>query len=205
LQHEVGGGPGGVRAPQRCDVSRQKNRCSLCGNRMDRENATFEHEDGRGMGGSRQDDRIWKLDPVTRELKPYNSVAHGWCNGKKGSQRMQAFESLSAAKCGVGRKWSKPPKRREDGGRQSEAVSRDHGGGSPGCIPTDRPLCEELARQPGGVQRDFCRCVRSPGNRDVMLRVIEVLRNSLDAEEIRLKTGRSLGAGERLSMLNTKQ
>jgi hypothetical protein len=44
-----------------------------------------------------------------------------------------------------------------------------------------------------------------PGNRDVMLRVIEVLRNSLDAEEIRLKTGRSLGAGERLSMLNSKQ
>jgi hypothetical protein len=93
--------------------ARQKNRCSLCGNLMDRENATFEHEDGRGMGGSRQDDRIWKLDPVTGELKPYNSAAHGWCNGKKGSQRMEAFESLSAAKCGVGRKWSKPPKRRD--------------------------------------------------------------------------------------------
>jgi hypothetical protein len=68
-------------------------RCSLCGNLMDRENATFEHEDGRGMGGAHQDDRIWKPDPVTGELKPYNSVAHGWCNGKKGSQRMEAHRS----------------------------------------------------------------------------------------------------------------
>jgi hypothetical protein len=77
---------------------RQKGRCSLCGNLMDRENATFEHEDGRGMGGAHQDDRILKPDSGAGELKPYNSVAHGWCNGNKGSQRMAAFKMGAGAK-----------------------------------------------------------------------------------------------------------
>jgi len=43
---------------------------------------TFEHQDGRGMGGSHRDDRI-EIDG-----KPYNGAAHGKCNSDKGSKRV---------------------------------------------------------------------------------------------------------------------
>jgi hypothetical protein len=50
--------------------------------------ASFEHQDGRGMDGGHRDDRIEKPDPVTGEMKPYNGAAHFWCNSLKGSVRM---------------------------------------------------------------------------------------------------------------------
>jgi len=56
--------------------------CSICGGPMVLgESATFEHTDGRGMGGGHRDDRI--------EIngKPHNSAAHGFCNAMKGSKR----------------------------------------------------------------------------------------------------------------------
>lgn len=43
---------------------------------------TFEHQDGKGSGGSRQDDRIFNPDGSW-----YNAAAHGDCNAKKGSVR----------------------------------------------------------------------------------------------------------------------
>jgi hypothetical protein len=66
---------------------RQNSRCILCGKHLERVRASFEHEDGKGMNSSHRDDRIWKVDPVTGERKSYNGVAHGWCNGRKGSKR----------------------------------------------------------------------------------------------------------------------
>jgi hypothetical protein len=63
-------------------LRRQHHICALCGayiGPFDR--ASFEHQDGRGMGGSNRDDRI-EIDG-----KPYNAVAHGWCNANKGSRR----------------------------------------------------------------------------------------------------------------------
>lgn len=42
--------------------------------------ATFEHEDGRGMGGAKRDDRIEK------DGMPYNGAAHWQCNQDKGSR-----------------------------------------------------------------------------------------------------------------------
>ena len=57
---------------------RDKGMCCICGGWIQRlSEATFEHKDGRGMGGSRRDDRIEK-----------NGVAHFWCNTRKGSQRV---------------------------------------------------------------------------------------------------------------------
>jgi hypothetical protein len=44
--------------------------------------ATFEHQDGRGMGGGHRDDRI-EIDG-----KPYNGAACLSCNGSKGSKRI---------------------------------------------------------------------------------------------------------------------
>lgn len=46
---------------------------------------TFEHDNGRGHGGGKRDDRI--------EIggKPINSVACWFCNNKKGSQPLSAF------------------------------------------------------------------------------------------------------------------
>lgn len=69
-------------------LQRQKYQCGLkisrlCPGFLSFESATFEHVDGRGMGRSRQDDRIEK------DGKPYNCAACGWCNAKKGSQRAE--------------------------------------------------------------------------------------------------------------------
>lgn len=46
------------------------------------EYATFEHQDGRGMGGAKRDDRTEK------DGKPYNGAAHLLCNSIKGSLRI---------------------------------------------------------------------------------------------------------------------
>ena len=51
-----------------------------CPGVLDLREATFEHEDGRGMGGSKRDDRIEK------DGTPYNGAAHLNCNGEKGSR-----------------------------------------------------------------------------------------------------------------------
>jgi hypothetical protein len=48
---------------------------------------TFEHEDLRGMGGARRDDRIWKIDEEGNKI-PLNFAVHGICNRSKGSQRL---------------------------------------------------------------------------------------------------------------------
>jgi hypothetical protein len=50
--------------------------------------ATFEHQDGRGMDGGHRDDRIERLDKKTGQMKPYNGVAHWQCNREKGSVRI---------------------------------------------------------------------------------------------------------------------
>jgi hypothetical protein len=61
---------------------RQKWRCALCGKPMSEDDVTFDHQDGRGMGGSRRDDRI-EIDG-----KRFNAAAHEKCNGEKGSRRV---------------------------------------------------------------------------------------------------------------------
>ena len=62
---------------------RQGGMCSLCkpSHRLDFGTATFEHSDGRGSGGKHRDDRI------TKDGKPYNSLACWWANMEKGSRR----------------------------------------------------------------------------------------------------------------------
>lgn len=73
---------------------RQKRRCCLegkikeCPGYLRWSDAVFEHQDGRGDGGGHRDDRIEKPDPETGKMKPYNGVAHPWCNMLKGSQRI---------------------------------------------------------------------------------------------------------------------
>lgn len=47
--------------------------------------ATFEHVDGRGMGGAKRDDRIVK------DGKPYNLAACALCNQLKGSRTLEAL------------------------------------------------------------------------------------------------------------------
>lgn len=61
---------------------RQYGLCSICGLPMSKEEATYEHSEGRGMNGGHRDDRI-EIDG-----KPSNSAAHGMCNVKKGSVRV---------------------------------------------------------------------------------------------------------------------
>jgi len=68
---------------------RQTHRCCLCGKWLRSEEATFEHQDGRGMGGGHRDDRI-EVDG-----KPINGAAHFWCNSAKGSRRMNYNAVLS--------------------------------------------------------------------------------------------------------------
>lgn len=61
--------------------TRQRNLCAICHSFMDEDDTTFEHEDLRGMGGARRDDRIVIAG------KPNNFAVHGKCNGEKGSKR----------------------------------------------------------------------------------------------------------------------
>lgn len=53
--------------------------------------ATFEHEDGRGMGGAKRNDAIWK------DGKPYNRAAHYICNMQKGSVPLEKFQADRAS------------------------------------------------------------------------------------------------------------
>jgi hypothetical protein len=54
-----------------------------CGKLMTTYDLTFDHTDGRGMGGARRDDRI-----VDENGKPMNSAMHLECNLRKGSKRL---------------------------------------------------------------------------------------------------------------------
>jgi hypothetical protein len=69
---------------------RQGGLCRICHLWMEPATVTFEHEDGKGMGGSHQDDRI------IRDGKEYNGAAHLWCNNKKGSRRGYGTATTSA-------------------------------------------------------------------------------------------------------------
>jgi hypothetical protein len=55
--------------------------CCICNRPVSLNLATFEHTDGRGMNGSRRDDR------TTKDGKPLNGVAHEKCNIEQGSKR----------------------------------------------------------------------------------------------------------------------
>lgn len=63
---------------------RQQGLCSICNLPMRIEEATYEHSQGRGMGGGHRDDRI-----------EHNTAAHGWCNVLKGSVRAEKFKEAS--------------------------------------------------------------------------------------------------------------
>jgi hypothetical protein len=52
--------------------------CCICHTFVPFFEATFEHKDGRGMGGARRDDRTEN-----------NGIAHAICNQQKGSKRTQ--------------------------------------------------------------------------------------------------------------------
>jgi hypothetical protein len=73
---------------------RQKKRCCLegyiagCPGYLKIAEATFEHQDGRGMNGGHRDDRAEKLDKKSGAMKPYNGVAHWQCNREKGSKKI---------------------------------------------------------------------------------------------------------------------
>jgi hypothetical protein len=64
-------------------IMRQHGYCCLCGEWLRPMDATFDHEDGRGMGGARRDDRI-----VLPNGTWINGAAHEWCNNEKGSRRI---------------------------------------------------------------------------------------------------------------------
>jgi hypothetical protein len=63
-------------------AERQHYRCALCGKTLVGWHPSFDHEDGRGMGGGRRDDRIW----VDGKWK--NAAVHISCNNDKGSRRV---------------------------------------------------------------------------------------------------------------------
>lgn len=71
---------------------RQGRRCCLegvvgsCPGYLSISEATFEHGEGRGMGGSRRDDRI-EVPDKDGKLVPINGAAHPVCNVEKGSVR----------------------------------------------------------------------------------------------------------------------
>lgn len=78
-------------------VERQGHRCCLeglvkdCPGGLNLADATFDHDEGRGMGGGHVDDRIWivikdKEDKIIGKKK-INGAAHSWCNSLKGSVR----------------------------------------------------------------------------------------------------------------------
>lgn len=74
---------------------RQKGLCDLCGEWMKPDDLTFDHEDGRGMGGGKsganRDDRI-EIPDVNGDLQPYNSAVHWVCNSKKSSVRLKNYQ-----------------------------------------------------------------------------------------------------------------
>jgi hypothetical protein len=58
-------------------------KCSWCGGYMTKETATFDHGQGRGMGGGIRDDR---------KKVGGNSAVHFHCNSAKGSRRVARNE-----------------------------------------------------------------------------------------------------------------
>lgn len=62
-------------------ADRQGNLCCLCDGSLRYGITTFEHTDGRGMGGGHRDDRI-EIDG-----RAVNGAAHWHCNVAKGSKR----------------------------------------------------------------------------------------------------------------------
>jgi len=61
---------------------RQNGLCGYCVKPISEKEATFEHVDGRGLGGSRRDDRI-----VDAAGQPMNLAVCWNCNSEKGSKR----------------------------------------------------------------------------------------------------------------------
>lgn len=72
---------------RRLDVmhTRQHGHCGLCAKPLTREQATFDHQFGRGMNGSKRDDRTEKPDEHGK-LRWLNAAVHFICNGEKGSR-----------------------------------------------------------------------------------------------------------------------
>ena len=76
---------------------RQKGICCLygflpeCPGKLLLKQATFEHEDGRGAGGSKRDDRIVLPDGTW-----INGVSHLLCNSLKGSRHIPFNEARNA-------------------------------------------------------------------------------------------------------------
>lgn len=76
--------------------------CPTCTGRMRWVDSTFEHEAGRGAGGSKRDDRIEVPivdvdgNPVIDEgkpaMRPINGAAHHWCNAWKSSRVIHYHE-----------------------------------------------------------------------------------------------------------------
>lgn len=62
-------------------AARQKGMCALCGTPLGND-VTFDHEQGRGLGGAKRDDRI------EVEGRWQNAAVHWKCNGEKGSRRV---------------------------------------------------------------------------------------------------------------------
>lgn len=60
---------------------RQNCRCPMCNCYLCEDEARFEHQDGRGMGGGHRDDRI------ERDGEWFNAALCETCNSEKGSQR----------------------------------------------------------------------------------------------------------------------
>lgn len=60
---------------------RQMGLCAICGRPLRLEQATFDHERPRGLGGGFRDDRL-TVDGV-----PINAAVHGLCNSIRGSRR----------------------------------------------------------------------------------------------------------------------
>lgn len=60
---------------------RQHRLCCNCQKDLRMKDATFEHENGRGLGGSKRDDRI------EADGKPINGASHAVCNHERGSKR----------------------------------------------------------------------------------------------------------------------
>ena len=67
---------------------RQGGRCALTGKALTILNTTFDHEQGRGMGGSRRDDRI-EIDG-----KWINAAVTSEANFEKGSKRYHWVEGV---------------------------------------------------------------------------------------------------------------
>jgi hypothetical protein len=68
---------------------RQEGLCGICGLPMRIEEATFDHENGRGHGGGHRDDRI-EVNGVWQ-----NAAVHGMCNVLKGSVRLERFKGAA--------------------------------------------------------------------------------------------------------------